>query len=119
MALGQILRGASGSGTKKDCSWGSMDKGRDARAQGAFESSNATTGDREGDETNRAGASAKGGKSRHRPGTSPLTLRCCKSVAEARSRNLSLKRRGHILDHMDKAGRRCGLAVGGLRSLRH
>ena len=39
-----------------------MDKGRRARAQGAFESSNAATGDREEDETNRAGASAKGGK---------------------------------------------------------
>jgi hypothetical protein len=42
---------------------GSMDKGRPARAQGAFESSNAATGDREEDETNRAGASAKGGNS--------------------------------------------------------
>jgi hypothetical protein len=65
--------GASVSGTKKDCSWGSMDKGRRARAQDAFESSNAATGDREEDETNRAGASAKGGNSRHWPGTSPLT----------------------------------------------
>jgi hypothetical protein len=61
------------SGTKKDCSSGSMDKGRRARAQGAFESSNAATGDREEYETNRAGASAKGGNSRHWPGTSPLT----------------------------------------------
>jgi hypothetical protein len=67
--------GASVSGTKKDCSWGSMDKGRRARTQGAFESSNAATGDREEDETNRAGASAKGGNPRHRPGTSPLTRR--------------------------------------------
>jgi hypothetical protein len=60
-------------GHKKDCSWGSMDKGRRARTQDAFESSNAATGDREEDETNRAGASAKGGNSRHWPGTSPLT----------------------------------------------
>ena len=51
-----------------------MDKGSRARAQGAFESSNAATGGREEDETNRASASAKGGNSRHRPGTSPLTL---------------------------------------------
>ena len=42
-----------------------MDKGDDARAQAqAFESSNAATGDREEDETNRAAcASAKGGNS--------------------------------------------------------
>jgi hypothetical protein len=73
--------GASVSGTKKDGSWGSMDERRRARAQGALESSNAATGDREEDETNRAGASAKGGNSRHCPGSSPLTLRCCKSAA--------------------------------------
>jgi hypothetical protein len=80
--------GASVSGTKKDCSWGSMDKGRCAGAQSAFESSNAATGDREEDETNRAGASAKGGNSRHRPGTSPLTLRCCKSAADPHRRGV-------------------------------
>jgi hypothetical protein len=58
-----------------------MDERRRARTQGALESSNAATGDREEDETNRAGASAKGGNSRHWPGSSPLTLRCCKSAA--------------------------------------
>ena len=52
-----------------------MDKGRLARNQGALEGSNSATGDREEDETDRAGASAEGGNFRHRPGTLPLTLR--------------------------------------------
>ena len=50
-----------------------MDEGRRAPAQGVFQSSNAATGDREEDEANRAGASAKGGNPWYRPGTSPLT----------------------------------------------
>ena len=82
MPPGPNPTGASVSGTKNDCSWGSMDKGRPARAQGAFEISNAAIGDREEDETNRAGAPAKGGNSRHRPGSSPLIFRSCKSVTD-------------------------------------
>ena len=46
---------------------------RGARAQSAVESPNAADGDCEADEKNRVGASAKGGNSRHRPGTSPLS----------------------------------------------
>ena len=49
-------------------------------------SSNAATGDREDDETNRAGASAEGGNSRHRPGTSPLTLSRLTGSAKVRAR---------------------------------
>ena len=51
-------------------------------SSGRIRKLDAATGDREEYETNRAGASAKGGNSRHRPGTSPLTLRCCKSAAD-------------------------------------
>src|SRR3984957_9827055 len=61
MPPSQNPTGAPVSGTKKDCSWESMDKGRRPRAQGAFESSNAAIGDREEDEANRARASANQG----------------------------------------------------------
>jgi hypothetical protein len=48
-----------------------VDNRRHPQAQGVFESSSAANGDREEDETNRGGPSAKGGNSWHRLGTSP------------------------------------------------
>jgi hypothetical protein len=50
-----------------------MDEGRRARVEGAFESPNSTTGNREEDEANGAGAPTESGNSWPRPGTSPLT----------------------------------------------
>src|SRR5262249_23941225 len=68
------LVGLLGDGIQKRRSWKTVDKQRSARAQSVFASSDAATGDREGDETNRGSTSANGAKSGYRPGPSAASL---------------------------------------------